>query len=51
MSIRSKPERRRRKLPFPGKLETRGRIAGQIVAMAAQDLERIRLQMVADTRQ
>jgi cobalt-zinc-cadmium efflux system outer membrane protein len=38
------------KLPFPGKLETRGRIAGQAVAMAAQDLEHVRLQVAADIR-
>lgn len=39
------------KLPYPGKLETRGRIASQEVAAAAQDLEAVRLQIVADTRQ
>ena len=39
------------KLPFPGKLDTRGRIASQMVAVAAQDLESVRLQVVAETRQ
>lgn len=39
------------KLPFPGKLSTRGRIAGQMVAAAAQDLEATKLQVIADTRQ
>ena len=38
------------KLPFPGKLETRGRIAAQDVAMAVQELENVRLTVVADTR-
>jgi len=39
------------KLPYPGKLDTRGRIAAQQVAMASQDLETTRLQVVSDTRQ
>ena len=39
------------KLPYPGKLEARGRIAAQGVAMAAQDLEATRLAVMADTRQ
>jgi outer membrane protein TolC len=38
------------KLPFPGKLDTRGRIAEQDVAMALADLRQTRLQVVADTR-
>lgn len=38
------------KLPFPGKLETRGRIAAQEVAMATQDLHNTRLTVIADTR-
>ena len=38
------------KLPFPGKLEQRGRIAEQTVAAAAQDLEAVRLAVAADTR-
>ncbi len=39
------------KLPFPGKLNTRGRIAEQDVAMALTDLRQTRLRVVADTRQ
>jgi len=38
------------KLPFPGKLATRGRIAEQDVAMALTDLRQARLRVVADTR-
>ena len=38
------------RLPFPGKLETRGRIAEQMVAMAYQDLADTRLNVIADTR-
>ncbi len=38
------------KLPFPGKLDTRGRIAEQDVAMAAAELQQTRLQVAADTR-
>ena len=38
------------KLPFSGKLETRGRIASQQVAVAVQDLQRVRLNVIADTR-
>ncbi len=38
------------KLPFPGKLETRGRIAGQDAAMAVQDLRQTRLRIVAEVR-
>jgi len=38
------------KLPFPGKLAARGRIAGQDAAMALADLRQTRLQVVADTR-
>jgi outer membrane protein TolC len=39
------------KLPYPGKLAARGQIAAQQVAMAMQDLESTRLQVVSDTRQ
>jgi outer membrane protein TolC len=39
------------KLPFPGKLATRGRIAEQGVAMAMADLQQARLRVAADTRQ
>lgn len=39
------------KLPFPGKLDTRGRIARQDVAMAVAELEQTRLRVAADTRQ
>lgn len=38
------------RLPFPGKLAVRGRIAEQEVAIAQQDLERVRLGVLADTR-
>ncbi len=38
------------KLPFPGKLDRRGRVAAQNVAEAVQELERVRLEVVADTR-
>ena len=38
------------KLPLPAKLDTRGRIAGQAVAEAVQALERVRLEVVGDTR-
>jgi len=38
------------KLPFPGKLDARGRIATQDAAMAAAQLDQIRLQVIADTR-
>lgn len=38
------------KLPFPGKLDTRGRIAEQDAAMALADLQQTRLTVVADTR-
>ncbi len=38
------------RLPFPGKLEARGRIAAQDVAEAVQELERTRVAVVADTR-
>lgn len=38
------------KLPFPGKLDTRGKIAEQDVAMALTDLRQTRLRVVADTR-
>lgn len=38
------------KLPFPGKLATRGRIAAQTVAEAVQELERVKIQVAADTR-
>lgn len=38
------------KLPFPGKLEARGRIAQQQVAIAVQELNDTRLRIVADTR-
>ncbi|MEX0777272.1 MAG: TolC family protein [Phycisphaeraceae bacterium] len=39
------------KVPFPGKLATRGKIAQQDVAMAEQELAQMRLDVVADTRQ
>ncbi len=39
------------KLPFPGKLDARGGIAAADVEMAKSDLERIRLAVIADTRQ
>ncbi len=38
------------KFPLPGKLEARGRIAGQDAAEAVQELERVRLEVTADTR-
>lgn len=38
------------RLPFPGKLETKGRIAEQEVAEAMQRLKEVRIQVVADTR-
>lgn len=38
------------RLPFPGKLETRGRIAAQAVGEAVQELQRVRLEVAADTR-
>lgn len=38
------------KLPSPGKLDTRGKIAEQDVAMALADLQQTRLQVVAETR-
>ncbi len=38
------------RLPYPGKLDVRGRIVEQDVAIAEQDLERIRLGVIADTR-
>ena len=38
------------KFPYPGKLSTQGRIADQDVAIAVADLQRVRLQVVADTR-
>ncbi len=38
------------KFPFFGKLDTRGRIAQQDVAMAMQDLEQTKLSVIADTR-
>ncbi|MCB9848814.1 MAG: TolC family protein [Phycisphaeraceae bacterium] len=38
------------RLPFPGKLDARGRVAEQDVAIAEQDLERVRLSVIADTR-
>jgi outer membrane protein TolC len=38
------------KLPLPGKLETRGRIAAADVAEAVQHLQRVRLDVAADTR-
>ncbi|NOG53142.1 MAG: TolC family protein [Planctomycetes bacterium] len=39
------------RLPYPGKLATRGRIAEQDVAMALADLRQTELQVAADTRQ
>lgn len=38
------------KLPFPGKLDTKGRIAQQAVAVAIQELNDTRLRVMADTR-
>lgn len=38
------------RLPYPGKLAVRGRIAQQEVAIAEQDVDRIRLGVIADTR-
>ncbi|MCC6680235.1 MAG: TolC family protein [Phycisphaeraceae bacterium] len=38
------------KLPFPGKLDTRGRIAEQDAAMAMAELQQTRLQVAAETR-
>jgi outer membrane protein, heavy metal efflux system len=38
------------KLPFPGKLDTKGRIAQQSVAIAIQELNDTRLRVIADTR-
>jgi outer membrane protein TolC len=38
------------KIPFPGKLSTRARIAEQDMAIARQDLESMRLAVVRDTR-
>lgn len=38
------------KFPYPGKLDTRGRIARQDVAMAKADLQQTRLKVEADTR-
>ena len=38
------------KLPFPGKLDTKGRIAQQAVAVAVQELNDTRLRIIADTR-
>lgn len=38
------------KLPFPGKLNARGRVATQEAAMAAAELDQVRLQVVSDTR-
>ncbi len=39
------------KLPFPGKLATRGRLAEQEVAMAAAELAQTRLDVAAEVRQ
>lgn len=38
------------RLPYPGKLDARGRIAEQDVAIAESELERVRLSVIADTR-
>ena len=38
------------RLPFPGKLDQRGRVAAQDVAIAEQELEGTRLSVIADTR-
>jgi len=38
------------RLPFPGRLDARGRIAQQDVAIAEQELERTRLTVAANTR-
>ncbi len=37
-------------LPLPSKVHTRGRVAAQAVAEAVQELQRVRLEVVADTR-
>ncbi|QQE11514.1 TolC family protein [Planctomycetota bacterium] len=37
-------------IPFPGKLKARGMIIEKEAAVAAADLERVRLQVIADTR-
>jgi outer membrane protein TolC len=37
-------------LPLPAKVQTRGRVAAQAVAEAVQELQRVRLEVVADTR-
>lgn len=39
------------KLPFPGKLQTRGRIAAQDAAIARADLKQTRVNVAADVRQ
>lgn len=39
------------KLPFPGKLDTQGRIAEQEMLIAQSDLESVRLKVASDTRQ
>ena len=38
------------KLPYPGKLDTRGQIARQDVQMALAELQQTRLRVIADTR-
>ncbi|MHC4107840.1 MAG: TolC family protein, partial [Planctomycetota bacterium] len=38
------------KLPLPAKLDRRGRIAAQDAAEAAQELQRVRIEVVADTQ-
>ncbi len=38
------------KLPFPGKLRTKGKIVQRQIAMAQADVQTIRLRVVADTR-
>ena len=38
------------KVPFPGKLSTRGRIAEQVVRMALENLRSVRLQIVSEVK-
>ncbi|QDU33066.1 Outer membrane efflux protein [Poriferisphaera corsica] len=40
----------RQRIPFPGKLKARGLIIEQEAEVAAADMERVKLQVVADTR-
>ncbi len=38
------------RLPWPAKLEARGRVAAQAVAEAAAELQRVRLEIASDAR-